>query len=114
MLFLTVYFDGVPIRCVADTGSAATVLSQSAAARVGTLSAPLERLDLAREGGRRLAGRRHTVPNVGTGHLGWERASVVVLPDEDSVFPCVLGANLLAQQDITIRWGNGQIYRAGG
>lgn len=109
-LFLMVWFDGVPIRCLADTGAAITVLNRSSAATVGTMSAAGERLDIVREGGRRIAGRKHSVPNVGTGYLGWERATVLVIADEDAQFPCILGVDLLAQQDITIQWGRNQIY----
>ena len=109
LLLIRVWFDGVPVNCVVDTGAQSTVVRASAAARIGTLSRPLAAVKFRLVNATALDGTVHTVPHVGTSFFGWNRAAVVVVPDGDLREDCYVGQNLLAQQDLVIDWRGGEV-----
>ena len=110
LLAVLVYFDGVAQPCVVDTGTQYTVVTERAAARMGTLGPVVHRLDLRGAGGGAVAGALRYIPNIGTRLLGWSGALVAVVPDDAIAgFDCVLGIDLLGQQPIVIDWANGAV-----
>jgi predicted aspartyl protease len=108
-LFVIVWFDGVPVECVVDTGSEATLLREAAAARLGTLEPVLFETSVRVASGATIPASARRVPHVGTADLGWPEALVLVVPDEQLSAPCILGTDLLGRQPIVIDWDAGRI-----
>ena len=106
LLTIQVWFDGVPTQCVVDSGSTYTIVTRSAAARMGTLSPVVAQATIQGIGGTPQQVEVRYIPNVGTAHLGWPGAEVLVV--DDGVLPgsikCLLGADLLGQQPLMIDW----------
>ncbi len=102
LLYLAVWFDGVSQECLIDTGSAHTILSQSAAAQLPTLVPDDRSIQLRGVGGAIIGSRFHLIPTVEVSDLNWPNASLVVLPDEAlyGIGGCILGNDLLGQQSI--------------
>ena len=101
LLLLVVYWDGVPSRCLVDTGATHSVIRSSVAAQVGTKSGPYATLLLKGFGGD-IQGEVYRIPNVGTQALGWSYARPVVVPDSVMVngYDCIIGVDLLGQQPV--------------
>jgi predicted aspartyl protease len=110
-LFIGVAFDGVPARCLVDTGASHTVISQEVARSIPGLGQPAQSVRLTAANGTPMNGSVHSVRSVRTQHLSWQDASVVVVPDGvlDKSTPCVLGMNLLGRQPVYFDWQSGQI-----
>ena len=104
LLHLTVWFDGVPLDCLIDTGSPYTILSQGTAARLGTM-VPVsgETVEFRGIGGATTLGHFYQVSNVGTDDIGWPVAFPVVVPNGAMVgMSCLVGTDLLGQQPLLI------------
>lgn len=104
-LYLTVWFGGVPISCVVDTGSQATMLRESAAERLGTLGPPLFTQQMSAANGGVMTAVARKIADVGTEDVGWSDVTVLVFPNDLLIDPCIVGTDLLARQPITIDWG---------
>lgn len=113
LLFLTVWFNGVPVNCLVDSGASATILSATQAVQIPELGPSLATTQLSTLNGQWVHGEVHMVANVGTAYLGWTRVPVVVLPDEalDGT-GCILGANLLGRQPVVLDWQRQLVYPA--
>lgn len=113
LLIATVWWDGVPAHCLVDTGSTHSLLSHHAATQIGTKQGPYGTVLFQTPGGT-LSGQVFRVSNVGTASLGWDYALPVVV--EDGLLPnggsCLLGADLLRQQPITLDFQRGTMERA--
>ena len=111
MLFaVLVYFDGVPQQCVVDTGATYTVITERAAAQMGTLSTVVAQAQLYGAGGGTILGQVRYIPNVGTGQIGWSGVSVIVVPnDQLAGLDCVLGLDLLKRQSVVFDWGKREL-----
>lgn len=103
-LYIQVFMDGVPVRCLVDTGAQSTFITESVAVRLGTLSPPLSFQTAIAANGSKFIGTLRSVRNVGTADLGWNEATLMVVPDAVLITPCILGTDLLAQQPIVIDW----------
>lgn len=101
---ISVWFDGVELSCVVDTGSQVTVVRESAAARLGTLGPPLFTQQVRAGNGAVIEAAARRLPNVGTADLGWPHVTLLVVPDQSLTDPCILGTDLLAQQSIVVDW----------
>ncbi len=110
-LLIPVWFDGVPTSCLVDTGATATLLSQWAAGRIGTLGPAIGQDQLRTASGTALPVQWHAVRNVGTQHFGWSEGVIAVAPKlaQDVGVECVLGTDFLARQPIRISWIDQQL-----
>lgn len=114
-LYLTVFMDGVPVRCLVDTGANMTVVSSANAVRLGTLGPVVGTMLLRTVTGDTIAGERRFIPNVGIkDRFGWAGGEIVVLPDARFPWGCVLGTDFLGQQPIMIDWSTGDVRPARG
>lgn len=114
-LLVTAWFGDVPLPCLVDSGSTATILSEGAAAQVPTLGEPWGTRPLGglTDGGL-ITGTYRTVPEVWVGDLYWTDVPVVVVPGARIgalEHTCILGATVLARQDLVIDW-KGRTLRA--
>lgn len=98
-LMLTVWFDGVPVRCLADTGAAYTVMTEAQASRVGTWWPGRSSQSIMTMNGAIVPAEARAVSHVGTDRLGWSHARVMVISDTNShhLDLCILGSDLLMQ-----------------
>ncbi|MGH2368471.1 MAG: retroviral-like aspartic protease family protein, partial [Chloroflexota bacterium] len=114
VIHIPVWFDGVPVTCLLDTGASMTVLNQSTAQRLGTLANRRRQVALRAANGAIIKGNVHAINHVGTATISWPASDVVVFPDDQLSEPCILGVNLLGQQPIVIDWTAKQVRPASG
>ena len=112
LLVLQVYFDGVPVPCLVDTGATMTVLSATQAERIGSRSGPFAKVRAQTVSGQPLWGDVWRIPNVGTDSIGWSHALPLVVPAKSMTHDCVLGTDLLGQQPIVIDWVRREVRAA--
>ena len=113
-LLVSAWFGDVELPCLVDTGSTATILSEGAAAKVSTLGQPWGTRPI---GGLTaeapILGTYRTVPEVWAGDLYWTDVPVVVVPGArigTLEHVCILGATVLARQDLAIEWRARMLY----
>lgn len=104
VMHVPVWFNGVPINCLVDTGSSLTVINQTMVWRLGTLTETDATVTLRAANGGTLDGRIYSVQHVRAADLVWSASDLAVFPDEQLIVPCILGMNLLGQQSIAIDW----------
>ena len=110
-LLILVTFNGVPARCLVDTGASHTVISQELAGQVPGLTPALMTTQLVTASGAPMTGAVHVVPTANTEYFRWRDALVVVVPSSALAqgWSCILGLNLLAQQPVLFDWRNAEI-----
>lgn len=109
LLFITVWFDGIPARCLVDTGATATIITPPLASRIGTLGPVLGQDMLRTADNTSLAIRWHRVANIGTNHFGWSDGVIAVSATSLPGIDCVIGTDLLGRQPITLDWQNQEV-----
>lgn len=105
LLMVTVFFDGTPVECAVDTGSAITVLAASRAERIPSKTLQPMTLSLQGVGGKTLSAPVYQLRTISTGDLHWQDPIIAVLPDETlGSTSCLLGMDLLGRQPIAFDW----------
>lgn len=102
-LVVLTWWNGVPLPCLVDSGSAVTSLTETAAGRVAHALTPLPGTPRFAGAGGVVGGRWVAAAHVGTAHLGWPAARVAVTADGTLAgYACLLGADLLSQAGAVI------------
>jgi hypothetical protein len=105
LLMVTVIFDGTPVECAVDTGSAITVLAASRADRIPSKAVQPMTLSLQGVGGKTLSAPVYQLRTISTGDLHWQDPIIAVLPDETlGSTGCLLGMDLLGRQPVAFDW----------
>ncbi|HAM57615.1 MAG TPA: hypothetical protein DCQ64_20260 [Candidatus Rokubacteria bacterium] len=112
-LLVTVWFNGLAVPCVVDTGAAFTAVRRSVydaipqqpvAPRARPFPRYLFPVTVMTANGALVHGVVEPVHEVRTEYLTWHDAEVLVVADEQAAFSCLLGANLLRQQPLVLDW----------
>lgn len=98
-LHVTVYFQGLPVRCLVDTGATVSLLDRTTANRIPGVHWAGVSLDVA-IGGRTAPAAWAWVAAVGTQDLGFGGAWVVAMESETPI--CLLGADVLARHGAVV------------
>lgn len=113
ILTLTVWFDGVPVDCIVDTGSTVTALRASQAVQIGTLGPVLSTVAVGFANNTTAKAEVRPARHIGTSTMGWPGTNVWVLPDDQLSAPCLLGMDLLGRQPLRIDWETQTLVPAG-
>lgn len=112
LLLVTVLFGGVEARCLVDTGSEATLVSERLAAQLPVALRVQHVAQVPLLGGGAVPTDLLVMPEVRTGELIWTNVNVYTLPD--GFLPgseCLLGADLLRRQPVALLWDEQRIMR---
>ena len=107
-IHVTVFFQGLPVRCLVDTGATVSLLDRTAANRIPSAFWPGVALDVTL-GGRVSPAQWAWVADVGTTDIGFGGAWVVAMDSAESV--CLLGADVLARHGaVVLDFGQQRVY----